>query len=272
MRQRTDNNAGFMQGRAASGCCSIGKQNIKKKQMPSHPWFCVHWCARAVTRVCVSIPQHGAQSSAPLLLREAALNTCRERWAGRSSGSVRCGDRHNVKCNHKHKAKGRGGGKVGGVEPKELKLQQRGSETPADNLQILQEGSFRCRSHTLLTHLEMAVMLSAPAAAAERDRAASRGRSCEPSHQAGATIWLEVNICFALRRQSATHGERGQRPKGLQIKPDVQSVSYLLDFKFLPCYATLGHPRPVLAPSQSSISNGAHLEHPSTKTSLFPFK
>lgn len=59
-----------------------------------------------------------------------------------------------MKCNHKHKAKEGGGGwrgLGGGVKPKELKLQQRGSETPADKLQILQEGSFSCRSHTLLT-------------------------------------------------------------------------------------------------------------------------
>lgn len=50
-----------------------------------------------------------------------------------------------MKRNHKHKAKG--GLELGGGE---LKLQQRGSESPADNLQILQEGSFRSRSHTLL--------------------------------------------------------------------------------------------------------------------------
>lgn len=114
---------------------------------------------------------------------------------------------------------GEGGGWWGGVEPKELKLQQRGSETPADNLQILQEGSFRSRSHTLPTVTLKWPLCFQQQSKQTRKKVAAAGGRARSSCQQGAlwrpipSDWSDdlVGSQYLLRAPTAIGDPRGKR-------------------------------------------------------------
>lgn len=144
-----------------------------------------------------------------------------------------------AQCEMQSQTKQRGGGGwrgCGGAgEPKERKLPQSGSETPADNLQILQDWPPR-----KMSPLPPNVIVL-PAGGAKATR---------PFRLEQRSGWKPI---FASH-PDGNHRHTGKEDnRGLQIKPDVPSVSYSSCFKFLPCYATPSDPRAVLAPSQSSI-------------------